>query len=49
MLMENKFNWLENFLVWDFFIKSFFLIIEDKKDIIFLVINGDKNVLVDIC
>ena len=49
MLTENKFNPPENFSARDFFIKNLLPTIEDKKEIISLVINGDKNVLADIC
>ncbi len=49
MLTENKFNRPENFSARDFFIKNLLPTIEDKKGIISLVINGDKNVLADIC
>ena len=49
MLTENKFNQPENFSARDFFMKNLLPTIEDKKDIISLVINGDKNVLADIC
>ena len=46
---ENKFNRPDNFSASDFFIKSLLPTIEDKESIISLVINGDKNVLADIC
>ncbi|GAE32698.1 helix-turn-helix transcriptional regulator [Halalkalibacter hemicellulosilyticus] len=49
MLTENKFNRPENFSARDFFIKSLLPTIEDKEEIISLVISGDKSVLDDIC
>jgi len=49
MLTENKFNRPENFSARDFFIKSLLPTIEDQDGLISLVINGDKNVLADIC
>jgi predicted DNA-binding transcriptional regulator YafY len=49
MLTENKFNQLEEFSARDFFIKGLFPTTENKKEIISLVINGDRSVLADIC
>jgi len=49
MLTENKFNQPENFSARDFFMENLLPTIEDKEGIISLVINGDKNVLADIC
>jgi len=49
MLTENKFNQPENFSGHDFFMKNLLPAIEDKEEIISLVINGDKSVLADIC
>lgn len=49
MLTENKFNRPENFSARDFFINNLLPTIEDKEEIISLVINGDKSVLADIC
>lgn len=49
MLTENKFTQPENFSARDFFIKNLLPTIEGKEGIISLVINGDKNVLADIC
>lgn len=49
MLTENKFTQPENFSARDFFIKNLLPTIKGKEGIISLVINGDKNVLADIC
>lgn len=48
-LTENKFNRPENFSARDFFIKNLLPTIEDKEEIISLVIHGDQSVLDDIC
>lgn len=49
MLTENKFDQPENFSARAFFMKNFLPTIEDKEEIISLVIHGDKSVLADIC
>ncbi|KYG33396.1 helix-turn-helix transcriptional regulator [Alkalihalobacillus trypoxylicola] len=46
---ETKFNKPEHFSARDFFIKNLLPSIENKEGVISLVINGDKNVLADIC
>ncbi|MGM0846534.1 MAG: helix-turn-helix transcriptional regulator [Bacillota bacterium] len=46
---EHNFNPPENFSARDFFMKGLLPTIEDKEEIITLVIHGDKNVLADIC
>ena len=48
MLTENKFNRPKDFSARDFY-KNLLPTIEDKEEIISLVINGDKSVLADIC
>ncbi|OUZ12328.1 helix-turn-helix transcriptional regulator [Bacillus pumilus] len=48
-LTENKFNRPKNFSARDFFIKNLLPTIEDKEEIISLVIHGDQSVLADIC
>ncbi|AWI35849.1 DeoR family transcriptional regulator [Bacillus safensis FO-36b] len=49
MLTVNHFDQKENFSARDFFINSLLPTLEDKEEIISLVIHGDKNVLADIC
>ncbi|WP_035432970.1 helix-turn-helix transcriptional regulator [Bacillus sp. UNC322MFChir4.1] len=49
MLTGNKFNRPENFSARDFFLKNLLPTIEDKKEIISLVINGNKSTLHDVC
>ncbi|MCM2990339.1 YafY family transcriptional regulator [Bacillus safensis] len=49
ILTENQFDQQENFSARDFFINSLLPPLEDKEEIISLVINGDKNVLAEIC
>lgn len=49
VLTGDKFNRPENFSARDFFIKNLLPTTEDKEGIISFVINGEKNVLNDIC
>ncbi|MGG4130147.1 YafY family protein [Paenibacillus illinoisensis] len=49
MLTENKFDRPEHFSAHAFFMKNLLPTIEDKEEIISLVIHGDKSVLADIC
>ncbi|WP_416150213.1 helix-turn-helix transcriptional regulator [Salipaludibacillus sp. HK11] len=49
MITENKFNRPDNFSGSDSFMKNLLPTIEDKEEIISLVINGDKTALDDIC
>lgn len=49
MLTENKFDQPEHFSARAFFMKNFLPTIEDKEEIISLVIQGDTSVLADIC
>nr|WP_154892747.1 YafY family protein [Paenibacillus xylanexedens] len=49
MLTENKFHRPEHFSAHAFFMKNLLPTIEDKEEIISLVIHGDKSVLADIC
>ncbi len=48
-LTENKFHQPENFSAREFFMGNLLPTIEDKEEIISLVISGDKRVLADIC
>jgi len=49
MLTENKYKRPENFSARDFFMKNLLPTIEDKEDIISLVISGNESTLNDFC
>ncbi|GAA0393164.1 YafY family protein [Paenibacillus motobuensis] len=49
LLTENKFNSPEHFSAHDFFLKNLLPSIDDKEDIIPLVITGNQNTLHNVC
>ncbi|AJD90241.1 DeoR family transcriptional regulator [Jeotgalibacillus malaysiensis] len=48
-LTENKFERPEDFSAGDYFTESLLPTIDDKEEVLSLVITGDKNVLADVC
>ncbi|TFE00648.1 helix-turn-helix transcriptional regulator [Jeotgalibacillus salarius] len=48
-LTENKFERPDDFSARDYFTESLLPTIDDKEEVLSLVITGDKNVLADIC